>query len=57
MMRGVNQKDVADEMGRSKATVSNWEKYGNISFIDAVKLAEIYEVTLDELCGRTPISF
>lgn len=53
--KGLSQADVADAIGRTQATVCTWEKYGCLNFLDAVKLADYYGVTLDELSGREPV--
>lgn len=53
---GVSQTELADAIGVNKSTLSSWERYGCLKLLDAVKLAEYYGVTLDELSGRKPIS-
>lgn len=53
---GLSQKEVAESIGRSQTTLCTWEKYGCVGLYDAVKLADFYGVTLDEIAGRTPLS-
>jgi transcriptional regulator with XRE-family HTH domain len=48
--RGIKQKFIADKLGVSQVTVSNWVKgKTNPSEIYLVKLAEILEVSVDKL--------
>ena len=47
-----NQEDIAEQLGVTKQTISNWEKGKRTPDIDSlVKLANIYQVTLDSLIG------
>ena len=47
-----NQEDIAEQLGVTKQTISNWEKGKRTPDIDSlVKLADIYQVTLDSLAG------
>lgn len=47
-----NQEYVANKLGVTKQTISNWEKGKRTPDIDSlVKLANLYEVTLDTLTG------
>ena len=47
-----NQEDIAEQLGVTKQTISNWEKGKRAPDIDyLVQLANIYNVTLDSLIG------
>lgn len=54
-IKGVSQSDVSEAVGKGQTTISAWERYGCIGLYDAVKLADYYGVTLDELSGREPV--
>ena len=51
--RGMTQQDLAKTIGVSQATVSDWEK-GKINpdLVRAVKLADLFDTTLDVIYGR-----
>lgn len=54
MERGWNQKRIADELGVTPATVSNWEagrKRPDVA--TTIKLANMFDVSLDYLVGRS----
>ena len=47
-----NQEDIAEQLGVTKQTISNWEKGKRTPDINSlIKLANIYQVTLDTLAG------
>ena len=47
-----NQEDIAEQLGVTKQTISNWEKGKRTPDINSlIKLANIYQVTLDSLIG------
>ena len=47
-----NQEDIATQLGVTKQTISNWEKGKRTPDINhLIKLANIYQVTLDSLIG------
>ena len=47
-----NQEDIAEQLGVTKQTISNWEKGKRTPDIDSlIKLANIYQVTLDSLAA------
>ena len=47
-----NQEDIAEQLGVTKQTISNWEKGKRTPDINhLIKLANIYQVTLDNLIG------
>ena len=51
---GYSQIQVANLLGVSRQTVSNWENDKTIpDGISLIQLADIYHISLDELCGRT----
>ena len=51
--RNIRQVDVADAAGVSTVSVCSWESGETGMTLDnAVKIADYYEVSLDELAGR-----
>ena len=47
-----NQEDIAEQLGVTKQTISNWEKGKRTPDINhLIKLDNIYQVTLDSLIG------
>ena len=51
---GYSQIQVANLLGVSRQTVSNWENDKTIpDGISLIQLADIYHISLDKLCGRT----
>ncbi len=49
------QKELADKIGNVQRNVSNWESGTSEPDCETiVKLAEIFDVTIDELFGREP---
>ena len=53
---GLTQESVAEELNVSRQTISNWENDKTI--IDShslIRLADFYQISLDELCGRKKI--
>lgn len=54
---GLNQDQAAEKLGVSKHTVSRWERGDHDApFGDVIRMAELYEVSLDWLAGRTSTS-
>lgn len=52
--RDVSRREVAEAIGVSVASVSNWESGTTaVDLEDAWKLADYYGVTMGELAGRT----
>ena len=52
-MRGLGQQQLADLLKISVKTVSHWETgYSEPSITQLIALADIFEVTLDDLVGR-----
>lgn len=50
---GISQKDAADQLQVSAATVNNWESGRRLPTIDALeKMADLYGVSTDYLLGR-----
>lgn len=50
---GMQQQDVAKALGVSAQSLSYWENgKRNVNLADAVKLADLYKCSLDELAGR-----
>lgn len=51
---GISQKDAAEQLQVSAATVNNWESGRRLPTIDALeKMADLYGVSTDYLLGRT----
>ncbi|MDQ0361692.1 helix-turn-helix transcriptional regulator [Breznakia pachnodae] len=54
--KGLSQEDLASELGVSRQTISNWESDQTAPDLkQAAKLAEIFEVSLDELVGKEKV--
>lgn len=52
--RGLTQKDLADKLGIPARTYGSWERgERDLSFVDACRIADILNCSLDELAGRT----
>ena len=54
---GYSQNQIAECLGTTRQTISNWENDKTI--IDShslIRLADFYQISLDELCGRKMIS-
>lgn len=50
---GYSQVQLANLLGISRQTISNWENDKTIpDGVSLIQLAEIYHISLDELCGR-----
>ena len=53
MLAGFTQQEVADELGIKKARYGDWERETReINLRDAIRLADLFGCTLDELAGR-----
>ena len=51
--KNIPMQDVADAIGVGVVSVSNWESgEQGMTFDNAVKVADFYEISLDELAGR-----
>ena len=51
--RNINQEKLSIETGISQSALSLWERNKRTpNIIDCIKLADYYEITLDELVGR-----
>ena len=53
---GYSQNQIAECLGTTRQTISNWENDKTI--IDShslIRLADFYQISLDELCGRKVI--
>ena len=54
---GISQKDAAEQLQVSAATVNNWESGRRLPTIDALeKMADLYGVSTDYLLGSTDSS-
>ncbi len=52
-LAGLNQVELANKIGISQQNISRWERDEVLPNIDfCVKLADFYNITLDELIGR-----
>lgn len=50
---GLHQQEVADRLGVKKARYGDWERETTmINLRDAIRLADLFGCTLDELAGR-----
>lgn len=53
--RGISQEQLAERIGVSRQAVSNWERGEALpDTANLIKLAELFEVALDEMTGRRP---
>ena len=51
--KGLDQQAVADALGITKRRYGNWEREDReINLRDAIRLAQLFDCTLDELAGR-----
>lgn len=50
--RGETQRELADAIGVYQTAVSKWENSGRMNLENAIKVADHYGVSLDELSGR-----
>lgn len=51
--KGYSQNQISEYLGTTRQTISNWENDKTI--IDShslIRLADFYQISLDELCGR-----
>ncbi len=52
-LAGLNQMELANKIGISQQNISRWERDEVLPNIDfCVKLADFYNITIDELIGR-----
>lgn len=52
--KGLSQRDLAKATGISQQAISFWEQDKRMpNMDDCIKLADFYEITLDELVGRS----
>ncbi len=52
-LANLSQRQLAKELGTSQANLSRWEQGLNEpSIIECWKIADFFDVTIDELCGR-----
>ena len=53
--RGLKQEEVAKALGIAYSTYRRYEQGGTVpDLMTAAKLADFFQVSLDELAGRTP---
>ena len=53
VLSGLNQIELANKIGISQQNISRWERDEVLPNIDfCVKLADFYNITIDELIGR-----
>ena len=55
--KGYSQAQIAESLGTTRQTISNWEN--NKTILDSaslIRLADFYQISLDELCGRKALS-
>ena len=54
--KNMSQGDLADVLDVSRQSISKWETNGSVPELDKlIKIAELFEVSLDELVGKSPI--
>ena len=52
--RGLTQKQAAEQMGYHTTTYARWEQeVHNIKLVDAINIANFYDVSIDYLAGIT----
>lgn len=55
-VNNMTQEDLADKCGVSRQAIAKWENSESVPTVDKlIYLAEIYNVTLDELVGRSNV--
>ena len=53
MQKGLSQTEVADILGVSRQTISNWESQRSYPDLDnIVRLSDLYGITIDQLFGK-----
>ena len=51
--KGYSQAQIAESLGTTRQTISNWENDKTIlDSASLIRLADFYQISLDELCGR-----
>ena len=55
--RDLKQSELAQEIGISTVSISNWELGGIPTFFSIDALADFFECSVDELCGRTGYTY
>lgn len=56
--KGITQQQLADTLNLSKNAISHYEKGINMPNLDTVqRIADIFDVSVDYLLGRTTVSF
>ena len=54
--KGLSQLQLAKLTGLKQQSISRWEKGDNLTnILDCIKLADFYEISLDELVNRNKI--
>jgi len=55
--KGYSQAQIAESLGTTRQTISNWENDKTIlDSVSLIRLADFYQISLDELCGRNALS-
>ena len=55
--KGYSQAQIAESLGTTRQTISNWENDKTIlDSASLIRLADFYQISLDELCGRKALS-
>ena len=52
--KGLKQKDIAEKIGVTQSCISHLQNGDKCSMETAIKLADAFETTLDDVIGRTP---
>ena len=55
--KGYSQAQIAESLGTTRQTISNWENDKTIlDSVSLIRLPDFYQISLDELCGRNALS-
>ena len=55
--KGYSQAQIAESLGTTRQTISNWENDKTIlDSASLIRLADFYQISLDELCGRKTLA-
>ena len=55
--RGYSQAQIAESLGTTRQTISNWENDKTIlDSASLIRLADFYQISIDELCARKAFS-
>lgn len=53
---GYKQEDIAEQIETSRSAYANWERGHRVPDVNQIaRIADIYNITIDELLGRTDV--